>query len=141
MKKFAVLVFSLVFSMSVLAGEVQSRSLFEFSAKSGDIKRMQVDLLNRSGHYFARVKSLLRDGSTRTGELVCTKLNASEFRCSRDDGGGNFVLKTGAKPSLTLAYFYAGDEEETVKAEIHVSGDEPITILGKKAVIHNRDSF
>ncbi len=135
------LMFGIMFSVCFAYGGVEGRTVFEFGPETGDIAKIQVDLTKRSQRYKARVKSLLRKGGTRTGELVCIKLNAVEFRCKRDDGGGNFVLKTGTRPTLTTAHFDAADEDEDLQATLRLSDDKPITVEGKNAVTSLRDLF
>lgn len=119
----------------------KSRSIFEFTQVHGEIRKLQVDLVETSGKWKAVVKAKLADGKIRSGELACVK-KSDEYTCRRDDDGGAFQVLLGSQaPRLSFVYFTAADEGEDIAAAIRSLDAQPVTVTGVKAPLSKRDAF
>ncbi|MEK7357748.1 MAG: hypothetical protein AAB250_14950, partial [Bdellovibrionota bacterium] len=126
MRLLAVLAVSFMPTMA-LSALAKHRVVFEFPESVGPLRKLQVDVVDRNGKWFAEVKSLSDKSKTQTGELACTKLNADEFKCHRDDAGGGFELQLSPTPKLMVSFFTMNDEDEETDVELKAPKDQTLT--------------
>lgn len=117
------------------------RLVFEFpQSASVTIQKMQIDLVERNGHWFASTQSL--SGKTKKpAYMPCTKTSDDLFDCERSDNGGGFKLSLKPTPKISVNRFCADDEGDEIVSKINSSGDTAIEFSGKKAVISSKDEF
>ncbi len=117
------------------------RVVFEFPQSANvTIQKMQIDLVERNGHWFANTQSL-SGKAKKPAYMPCTKTSDELFDCERSDNGGGFKLSLKPTPKLSVVRFCADDEGDDIVSEIKSSGESPAEFLGKKTVITSKDEF
>ncbi|MGZ5278568.1 MAG: hypothetical protein ACXWC9_01415 [Pseudobdellovibrionaceae bacterium] len=108
-----------------------AKSVFEFTSGKGEVRKVEIRLVQKYQEHIAYIKALLYSGVTLPGQVLCQKKKSDEYYCQRDDDGGAFTLQTGKNPKLIYTYFSTAEEGSLSDAAIGSPGASPITIEGK----------